>query len=68
MKNRIEEIVNGMRSSSKSVRFQELKIVCDHYFDRPRRTGGSHCVYKTPWFGDPRVIYKMIMEKQKHIK
>jgi hypothetical protein len=29
--------------------------VCNHYFGEPRQQGISHCVYKTPWAGDPRV-------------
>lgn len=55
MGNRIDDIVDKMKSSPKSVRFQELETVCQHYFGCPRKSGGSHCVYKTPWFGDPRV-------------
>ena len=35
--------------------------VCNHYFGEPRQKGTSHCVYKTPWPGDPRVN---IQEKQ----
>lgn len=34
----------------------DLLKVCEHnYFGPPRRTGGSHVVFKTPWAGDPRV-------------
>ena len=29
--------------------------LCEHYFGPPRRTGGSHAVFKTPRPGDPRV-------------
>jgi len=29
--------------------------VCNHYFGKPRQSGSSHCVYQTPWPGDPRV-------------
>ncbi|GFO77216.1 toxin [Bathymodiolus platifrons methanotrophic gill symbiont] len=28
-------------------------ILC--YFGKPRQSGSSHCVYKAPWLGDPRV-------------
>lgn len=28
---------------------------CEHYFGKPRQTGSSHAVFKTPWPGDPRV-------------
>ena len=38
-----------------SVRFADLKKVCDEWFGKPRQTGSSHAVYKTPWPGDPRV-------------
>ena len=44
-----------MKSNPKGVRFNELKKVCEHYFGKPRQTGTSHCVFKTPWPGDPRV-------------
>ena len=55
MGNRIDELVEKMKSSPQSVRFQELEMVCQHYFGKPRKSSSSHCVYKTPWFGDPRV-------------
>lgn len=55
MANRIDDLVTKMKSQPKSVRFQELEMVCQHYFGKPRKSGSSHCVYKTPWFGDPRV-------------
>jgi hypothetical protein len=29
--------------------------VCEFYFGEARQDGSSHCVYKTPWQGDPRV-------------
>lgn len=44
-----------MRRNPKGVRFADLRKVCDHYFGKPRQSGSSHCVYKTPWRGDPRV-------------
>jgi len=44
-----------MKGSQKGVRFNELKKVCEHYFGMPRQSGSSHCVFKTPWAGDPRV-------------
>lgn len=55
MGNRIDELVAQMKSNPKSVRFSELEAVCQHYFGKSRKSGGSHCVYKTPWPGDPRV-------------
>ena len=44
-----------MASSPGNVRFAELCHVCEHYFGKPRQSGSSHRVYKTPWPGDPRV-------------
>ena len=44
-----------MKQNPKGIRFAELCKVCDHYFGKPRKSGTSHRVYKTPWAGDPRV-------------
>lgn len=55
MGNRIDELVDKMKSNPKSVRFSDLEAVCQNYFGKPRKSGGSHCVYKTPWHGDPRI-------------
>ncbi|MDA2929193.1 toxin HicA [Acidobacteria bacterium AH-259-O06] len=51
----INELLAKMRSNSKVVRFSDLSKVCDHFFGKPRQSGTSHRVYKTPWQGDPRV-------------
>ncbi len=51
----IEDILAKMRRNPKGIRFNELTKVCDHYFGKPRNSGTSHRVYKTPWAGDPRV-------------
>ena len=51
----IEEILAQMVRNPKDIRFGDLSKVCDHYFGKPRQSGGSHMVYKTPWPGDPRV-------------
>ena len=51
----ITVILKGMKTNPKGVRFKDLQKVCQHYFGKPRHGGGSHCVYKTPWPGDPRV-------------
>jgi hypothetical protein len=32
-----------------------LGKVWDHFFGKPRQSGGSHRIYKTPWQGDPRI-------------
>ena len=44
-----------MRVNPKGIRFSDLQRVCAHYFGQARRSGSSHCIYKTPWRGDPRV-------------
>ena len=44
-----------MKSNPKGFRFNNLKKVCEHYFGKPRQSGTSHCVFKTPWPGGPRV-------------
>jgi len=44
-----------MKENPKGVRFTELRKICEYYFGKPRQTGSSHCVFKTPWPGDPRV-------------
>lgn len=49
------DILAKMRRNPKGVRFAELCKVCDYYFGKPRISGSSHRVYKTPWPGDPRV-------------
>ena len=49
------DILAKMRRNPKGIRFNELCKVCEHYFGKPRKSGSSHRVYKTPWAGDPRV-------------
>jgi len=48
-------ILKKMKSNPKRIRFNDLKKVCEHFFGSPRHKGSSHCIYKTPWPGDPRV-------------
>lgn len=51
----IDDILEKMRRNPKNIRFNEICRVCDHFFGKPRKSGTSHRVYKTPWPGDPRV-------------
>ncbi len=51
----IAKVIDQMKVNPKGVRFSDLKKVCEHYFGKPRQNAGSHCVFKTPWPGDPRV-------------
>jgi hypothetical protein len=50
-----EKILEQMRKAPTNVRFADLQKVCEAYFGKPRQSGSSHAVYKTPWQGDPRV-------------
>ena len=50
-----EKILEQMQSEPANVRFVDLLKVCEAYFGKPRNTGGSHFIFKTPWQGDPRI-------------
>lgn len=54
-----------MRGNPGNIRFSELCKVCDWYFGKPRQSGSSHRVYKTPWPGDPRVNIQSARGKAK---
>ena len=49
------DLLADMRQNPKGVSFRDLCKVCDVYFGKPRQSGTSHRVYRTPWQGDPRV-------------
>ena len=51
----IKGMLDQMKRNPKSIRFNNLCKVCDHFFGEPRQSRSSHKVYKTPWQGDPRV-------------
>jgi hypothetical protein len=51
----IEKILDQMRREPSSLRFSDLLKVCEKFFGKPRLTGSSHVIFKTPWPGDPRV-------------
>lgn len=51
----IHKILKRMRESPQNIRFTELAAVCREFFGMPRQQGTSHCVFRTPWSGDPRV-------------
>lgn len=44
-----------MRANPAAVRFPDALAVAEHFFGKPRRSGGSHHVFKMPWAGDPRI-------------
>ncbi len=51
----VDKIVEQMRTEPANVRFADLQRVCESFFGKPRQTGSSHAIYKTPWPGNPRV-------------
>ncbi len=61
----IAKILEEMKSHPQGVRFTDLKKVCEHYFGSPRQSGSSHCIYKTPWPGDPRENIQYLKGKAK---
>jgi hypothetical protein len=50
-----KKILDKMRREPTNVRFFELLQVCEAFFGKPRQSGTSHTVFKTPWNGNPRV-------------
>ena len=51
----IEKLLEQMRLEPANVAFIELNKVCTANFGKPRQSGSSHVIFKTPWAGDPRV-------------
>lgn len=51
----VPDLVAQMRQNPKGASYRDLCKVCDTYFGKPRQSGSSHRIYKTPWPGDPRV-------------
>ena len=49
------KILDQMRTEPTNVRFSELLKVCEEFFGKPRQSGTSHTIFKTPWLGDPRI-------------
>ena len=52
---KIDDILAQMKQNPRDVRFNDLGKVWGHFFGKPRQSGGSHRIYKTPWQGDPRI-------------
>jgi hypothetical protein len=44
-----------MRREPNNVGFSDLNKICEEFFGKPRQSGTSHALFKTPWPGDPRV-------------
>jgi hypothetical protein len=51
----VSDLLAKLRQNPKGATFSDLCKVCDAHFGKPRQSGSSHRVYKTPWQGDPRV-------------
>lgn len=51
----IDKILEQMKREPANVRFGDLHKVCEAHFGKPRNSGSSHLIFKTPWPGDPRV-------------
>ena len=52
---KVEKILKHAKDCPTNVKFADLCALCEHYFGKPRQSGSSHKIYKTPWPGDPRV-------------
>jgi hypothetical protein len=51
----IEKLLARLKNNPQDVNFTDLVKICNHYFGEPRQEGTSHCIYKMPGSGDPRV-------------
>jgi hypothetical protein len=52
---KIDKILKQALKHPENVKFSDLCHICEYYFGKPRHSGGSHRIYKTPWRGDPRI-------------
>ena len=51
----LSKILDQLRREPANIRFNDLRKVCESYFGKPRQSGTSHAIFKTPWAGDPRI-------------
>lgn len=51
---KVDKLIREMEHSPQNTRFNDLSLVCEYFFGIPQ-IKGSHNIYKTPWFGDPRI-------------
>ena len=51
----LTKVLRHMKQNPKGVSFTDLRKICEYYFGKPRQMGSSHCVFKTPWAGNPRI-------------
>jgi hypothetical protein len=52
---KIDDAIKELEKNPKQVRFARLMTICEAFFGKARKSGGSHFIYKTPWQGDPRI-------------
>ena len=52
---RLDDLLDEMRHSPRSVRYADACKAADAFFGQPRQRGTSHRIWKMPWPGDPRV-------------
>jgi len=63
-----KKILDQMRREPANVRFNDLLNLCEAYFGKPRQSGGSHAIFKTPWVGDPRINIQNDRVRRRHTK
>jgi len=51
----IDEALRALEGPRATIRFRDLLAICTQFFGQPRRSPGSHYVFKMPWPGDPRI-------------
>lgn len=51
----IINILENAKQNPAGIRFTDLYKICEYFFGKGRQRGTSHCIYKMPWPGDPRV-------------
>lgn len=61
----VEKILELMQRGPANVPFCDLKKLCEKRFGKPRQTGTSYLVFKTPWIGDPRINIQDVKGKAK---
>ncbi len=55
MEKKILKLLAQAKHSPHQLRYVDLQRICQYYFGKPRQNSGSHCIYRTPWAGDPRI-------------
>ncbi|MEY4214585.1 MAG: toxin HicA [Betaproteobacteria bacterium] len=56
-----KKILEQMRKAPTNVRFADLQKVCEAHFGKPRQSGSSHAVYKTPWLGEAYQVRQVLL-------